>query len=77
MNFNLRRKQLAGKLAEEALDCLLVSALPNIEYLTGFTGSNGLLLFSGGDQVLLTDPRYEIQVARQTACKTRIARVSL
>jgi len=30
--------------SELKIDALLVSALPNIRYLSGFTGDNGLLL---------------------------------
>jgi Xaa-Pro aminopeptidase len=38
---------------------LLVTNLPNIRYLTGFTGSNGFLLVEpGGGGTFLTDGRY-------------------
>ncbi len=45
------------------LDALLVTALPNIRYLTGFSGSNALLVVSALECVLFTDFRYETQVA--------------
>lgn len=44
------------------LDALLVSSLPNIRYLTGFTGSNALAVVTARDCVLLTDFRYATQV---------------
>jgi Xaa-Pro aminopeptidase len=44
---------------------LLVSSLTNIRYLTGFTGSAGMLFVFPGAAVLLTDGRYEEQAARQ------------
>ena len=50
---------------ELKIDALLVVSLPNIEYLTGFAGSNALLLIEPGDMprmTLFTDPRYTIQV---------------
>ena len=68
---------LVEQLAEHNLDAFLVSALPNIEYLSGFMGSNGLLLVSGGRPVLLTDPRYEIQAPEQTGCQVKVARGDL
>lgn len=38
---------------------LLVSRLPNLRYLTGFTGSNGFLLVRpGGTATFITDGRY-------------------
>jgi len=38
---------------------LLVSRLPNLQYLTGFTGSNGFLLVRpGGKATFITDGRY-------------------
>ena len=52
----------------------LVSGEPNIRYLTGFTGDNGLLLLSAGSVTLLTDPRYQIQASLEVRCKVRIAK---
>ena len=46
---------------------LLVTGLPNIRYLSGFEGSNGILLVLSDDAVLYTDGRYAIQ-AHQQVC---------
>ena len=75
--FSDRRLLLAGRLAESKLDALLVSSGPNVRYLSGFTGSNGLLFVSPDRSTLFTDPRYEIQAASETDCDVRIARESL
>ncbi len=58
--------------AELKIDALLVSALPNIRYLSGFTGSNGLLLVTPDSQTLFTDPRYTIQASQECASKVKI-----
>jgi Xaa-Pro aminopeptidase len=50
---------------ELKIDALLVSALPNIRYLSGFTGSNGLLLVTPDSETLFTDPRYTIQASEE------------
>ena len=55
----LRRLQLA--LGENDLDLLLVTHLPNIRYLCGFTGSAAALLVGGREAVLFTDGRYRTQ----------------
>jgi Xaa-Pro aminopeptidase len=49
----------------EGLDALLVTHLPNIRYLTGFTGSAGLLLVRAADAVLITDFRYATQAPQE------------
>lgn len=72
--FTIRRSRLASKLGPLKIDALIVSAPPNIRYLTGFTGSNGLVLLAPSATVLFTDPRYEIQAAQQTNCKVVVAR---
>ena len=54
-------------------DALLISAAPNIQYLSGFTGSNGLLLVTEDRSTLITDPRYTLQAASQVSCEVRIA----
>jgi len=42
--FEQRRRALAAQLAPQKVDALLVGFLANVRYLTGYTGSNGLLL---------------------------------
>jgi len=49
------------------LDAALVTAAPNVRYLTGFTGSNGMVLLTGRGATLLTDPRYTLQAKAETA----------
>ena len=46
---------------------LLVTSLTNIRYLTGFTGSAGMLFVLPDRAVLLTDGRYDIQANEQIA----------
>lgn len=60
--FAARREKLFAHLRENKLDAALVSSPVNVRYLTGFTGSNSLLLASPGLTVLYTDPRYATQV---------------
>jgi Xaa-Pro aminopeptidase len=59
--------------AELKIDALLVSALPNIRYLSGFTGDNGLLLVTPESQTLFTDPRFAIQASEECTCAVKIA----
>src|SRR5215471_4869851 len=72
--YELRRKSVAGELRDRNLDALLVSFGPNLRYLTGFTGSNGVLLILPGRAILFTDPRYQIQAAREASCTVRISK---
>jgi Xaa-Pro aminopeptidase len=68
---NLAKRVSALTQALAGLDAMLISGLPNIRYLSGFTGSNALLLVAGGSATLLTDPRYTLQAARQTPFAVR------
>ena len=52
---------LAGALEQDGIDALLVTHLPNIRYLTGFSGSAGLLLVRAAGTMLITDFRYAVQ----------------
>lgn len=60
-----RLSTLRDVLARGDLDALLVTALPNVRYLTGFSGSNALLVVTAKDCVLLTDFRYATQVEEE------------
>jgi Xaa-Pro aminopeptidase len=52
-------------------DGLLVTHLPNVFYLCGFTGSNAALLVFPGEMHLFTDGRYTLQ-AQQEAPAARV-----
>jgi Xaa-Pro aminopeptidase len=50
-----------------AADAVLVSALVNVRYLTGFTGSNGaVLVVPGSPARLATDGRYALQAGAES-----------
>jgi Xaa-Pro aminopeptidase len=48
-----------------SLDALVVTSLTNIRYLTGFTGSAGMLFVLGDEATLVTDGRYAQQSEEQ------------
>ncbi|SRR5579884_4271453 len=52
----------------------LVTALPNVRYLSGFTGSNGILLVSADRAILFTDPRYQTQASLECDCDVKVAK---
>jgi Xaa-Pro aminopeptidase len=61
MDFKARQKKLREHLATTRFDALLISHLPNVRYLCGFTGSAGLLLIEEAGSVFFTDVRYDTQ----------------
>ena len=75
MNFQARQEKLREHLATTQFDALLVSHLPNIRYLCGFTGSSGFLLVAEAGSVFFTDVRYDTQAHEEVkAAKVVIAR---
>jgi Xaa-Pro aminopeptidase len=58
---------LRVRLADTGVDALIVTNLANIRYLTGFTGSAGVLAVTEGDALLTTDGRYRTQSAQEVA----------
>ena len=59
------------------VDALLVTRLPNIRYLTGFTGSAGVVLVTADDLLFVTDGRYRTQAAEQLEAAGVDARVAI
>jgi Xaa-Pro aminopeptidase len=53
-----RADRLAAVVGERELDRFLVSDLVNVQYLTGFGGTNGACVCGGDARVFLTDFRY-------------------
>src|SRR5579872_3112791 len=72
MDHKSRQERLRHGFGANRLDGLLVTHLPNIRYLCGFTGSSGVLVIDEERSVFFTDGRYtsqanaEVQGARVT-----------
>jgi Xaa-Pro aminopeptidase len=78
MDYKLRQNELRRSLASSRLDGLLVSHLPNVRYLCGFTGSAGLLLVEESGSTFFTDVRYDTQGREEVkGAKVIIARKAL
>jgi len=77
-----RLSRLRSGLDKNGLDLLLVTHLPNIRYLCGFTGGAAALLVAERGAILFTDGRYiaqakaEVQGANDSGVKIVIARKS-
>ncbi len=61
MDYSGRLRRLRTGIEEDDLDFLLVTHLPNIRYLCGFTGSTAALVVGEGGSILFTDGRYRTQ----------------
>jgi len=60
-----RAERLTELLGELELDAMLISSGVNVRYLTGFTGSNGLVLIAPGVRLFVTDFRYVERAAAE------------
>ncbi len=77
MDYSRRQSALAVELENLRVDALLITHLPNIRYLCGFTGSSGAMLMHAGRPVFFTDGRYTEQARQQVAgARVRIAKGS-
>jgi Xaa-Pro aminopeptidase len=65
MDHASRLHNLQSRLETNSLDALLLTHLPNIEYLSGFTGSAAALLVAESGVTLFTDGRYRTQAAEE------------
>lgn len=60
-----RRQKLMRKMRQAGVPSMLVTHPVNVTYLTGFTGDSSYLLLTADRVVLLSDTRYETQIAEQ------------
>ena len=78
MDYLGRQQRLREVLLENRIDALLVTHLPNIRYLCGFSGSAGALLIDPERGTFFTDGRYIEQVKSEVRTdSTVIAKKSL
>jgi Xaa-Pro aminopeptidase len=74
-DYGSRLQRLRQRLRSKRLDGLLVTHLPNLHYLTGFTGSSAVLALSRNETAFFCDGRYteqagsEVQTAKVSICK--------
>lgn len=77
MDVAARTDRLRARFDDDGLDALLVSRLPNVRYLTGFTGSAGMVLVARDWSLLVTDGRYATQAEEQLAASGARADVAI
>lgn len=64
MNHTSRRRENVTQLiTDEGLDAFLVTSVPNVTYLTGFTGDSSAVILTRERVILISDPRYTGQIA--------------
>jgi Xaa-Pro aminopeptidase len=72
-----RSHRLRGRFVETGIDALLVTRLPNVRYLTGFSGSAAFLLVQPDELVFVSDGRYAEQAAEQLEAAGVDARIEI
>lgn len=60
-----RIKKVRAKLLAEKIDALIVTAVSNVSYLSGFQGEDSWLLITADIITLLTDSRYTLAAQKQ------------
>ena len=68
-----RRGRLTERLPALEVEAVLVSRLPNVRYMTGFTGSSGMALVGTAGAVFFTDGRYAEQSRLEVPDLERVA----
>jgi Xaa-Pro aminopeptidase len=74
-----RAERLIERLPEIGADVIVVTSLVNVRYLSGYTGSNGVVLIGPSLRLFLTDFRYTEQAAAEvdSSFDRRIATLDL
>src|ERR1700756_2339447 len=77
MNEASRLRALRRAMSHDKIEALLITHLPDVRYLCGFTGSNAALAVTAGKAVLFTDGRYTAQAHEETkSARVKIAEKS-
>ena len=63
--FRTRQERLRALMETRGIPFILVTHLVNVRYLTGFTGSAGIILLGPRQGFLWIDPRYTLQAQEQ------------
>lgn len=66
MNHAARLRALRAAMSANQIEALLVTHLPDVRWLCGFTGSNAALAVTASKAVMFTDGRYTTQAKQET-----------
>lgn len=73
MNYSARLDKLRHQLKKLKCDAIAITHGTNVRYLTGFTGTSGMVLVTrSGPHFFVTDFRYRTQAASQTGDHTQV-----
>src|SRR5882724_4048041 len=77
MDFKARVREVQHAIEAHRIGALLVTHMPNVRYLCGFTGSSGALVLAPDRATLFADGRYTVRARQEThAASVRIAKGS-
>jgi Xaa-Pro aminopeptidase len=63
--YEARSRWARKRMESLGVDCALITNLPNVRYLSGFSGTTGSAVVFGDESVFLTDFRYTSQAAEE------------
>lgn len=66
-----RIAQLRAQMSERSLDAIIVTHLPHVRYLSGFSGSAGVLVVTRDAAAFVTDFRYQEQIEEELSSAVR------
>ncbi len=72
MDYALRLQNLRGELKRLKCDALAVTHLTNVRYLTGYSGTAGMVVVTRDETLFITDFRYRTQAAQQVGENAKI-----
>jgi Xaa-Pro aminopeptidase len=75
--FEQRRAAASSQIPSKEVEALVVSSPANVRYLSGFAGSNGLMLITPTEQHFFTDPRYATVAQNTITCKVHVSKTLL
>jgi Xaa-Pro aminopeptidase len=67
MHHSPRVGRLRRRMKQQGIDSLLITHLPDVRYLCGFTGSNAFLAVTPNRAAMFTDGRYIAQAHQETS----------
>jgi Xaa-Pro aminopeptidase len=72
MDYNRRLNLVRQENSRQNIDLFVCTNMTNIRYLTGFSGSSGMVLVSDNEAYLITDSRYGVRASNEVTESYRV-----